>query len=165
MGFCLRKCSISRYMHNNYFYTPEARKAVVSTNVTVVGTFSGVFVALVITGLLVLDGVRAHSYGQRAKDWKNHCRLLSKEIYTNKLASRAITRIWDVPGHQIAALFILLSIACEEALHLGERSCRVSPRMPLACVLFTISPKWRACSQAILSRTLFTGRWREILKV
>lgn len=55
-------------MHNNYFYTPEARKAVVSTNVTVVGTFSVVFVALVITGLLVLDGVRAHSYGQRAKD-------------------------------------------------------------------------------------------------
>ena len=27
---------------------------------------------------------------------------------------------------------------------------RVSPRVPLARVLFTISPKWRACSQATL---------------
>lgn len=47
---------------------PEARKAVVSTNVTVVDTFSVIIVALVITGLVVLVGVRAHSDDQRAKD-------------------------------------------------------------------------------------------------
>ena len=53
-------------------------------------------------------------------------------------------------------------IACEEALLFGrakraararasERRSRESPvssRVPLARVLFTISPKWRACSQA-----------------
>ena len=27
-------------------------------------------------------------------------------------------------------------------------SCSISSRVPLACLLFTISPKWRACSQA-----------------
>ena len=48
---------------------PEARKAVVSTNVTVVDTFSVVIVALVITGVVVLVGVsRAHSDDQGAKD-------------------------------------------------------------------------------------------------
>lgn len=48
---------------------PKARKAVVSTNVTVVDTFSVVIVALVITGLVVLVGVsRAHSDDQGAKD-------------------------------------------------------------------------------------------------
>ncbi|CAH3029016.1 unnamed protein product [Porites evermanni] len=48
---------------------PPARKAVVSTNVTVVDTFSMVIVALVITGVVILVGVsRAHSDDQGAKD-------------------------------------------------------------------------------------------------
>lgn len=47
---------------------PEARKAVVSTNVTVVDTFCVIIVALGITGLVVLVGVRAHSDDQGAKD-------------------------------------------------------------------------------------------------
>ena len=47
-------------------------------------------------------------------------------------------------------------VACEQALLFGRakqavRGCprsRVSSRLSLARVLFTISPKWRACSQA-----------------
>ena len=51
----------------NISTSPEARKAVVSTNVTVVDTFSVVTVALVITGLVVLVGVRAQSDDQGEK--------------------------------------------------------------------------------------------------
>ena len=42
-------------------------------------------------------------------------------------------------------------VACEQALLFGRAkraASRVSSRVPLARVLFTISPKWRACSQA-----------------
>lgn len=41
------------------------------------------------------------------------------------------------------------SVACEQALYLGERSDpRVSLRLTLARVLFTMPLRWRACSQS-----------------
>jgi len=41
------------------------------------------------------------------------------------------------------------SVACEQDLYLGKRSNpRVSLCVTLACVFFTMSPRWRACSKA-----------------
>ena len=56
------------------------------------------------------------------------------------------------------------SVACEQALLFGRAKraallspvsrCRISSRVPFARVLFTISPKWRACTQASDSATV-----------
>ena len=64
---------------------------------------------------------------------------------------------WRASSHAFPFL-VLLIIVCEQALLFGrtKRAARehASERaplgVPLAHLLFTISPKWRACSQAIV---------------
>ena len=41
----------------------------------------------------------------------------------------------------------VISVRVIKLSYLGKRS---EPRVPLACVLLKISPKWRACSQATI---------------
>ena len=114
-----------------------------------------------------------------ATRWKYVCLCLSKRmaVTVRKLGSCVLLdrgrQWWLIYWMRIDKLPVKcrVKVACEQALLFGRakraargrRRSRVSSHVPLARVLFTISLKRRACSQAKSKRREYLSSYRPIL--